>query len=274
MNSTNAYSSLQSTLRAFGRVAVAFSGGVDSTFLLKAAADTLGPANVLAVIGDSPSLPRREKAEAERLAASFGVETVVVQTGEMNNPHYAANPENRCYYCKQVLMAEVRKQADARGITAVLDGQNVDDLGDWRPGSQASRECGVYSPIQEAGLTKADIRLLSERLGLSTARKPAMACLASRLPYGTPVTAEALRQIETAEQSLQDAGFATVRVRHHGTVARVEVNPDDFPRLLDPALRARIVAAVKSAGFTYAALDLDGYRSGSLNAERLKVPRP
>jgi uncharacterized protein len=196
----------------------------------------------------------------------MGVELVVVPTGEMDNPQYAANPRNRCYFCKQTLMAEVRKAAAARGITAVLDGQNADDRSDWRPGSQAARECGVRSPLQEAGLTKADIRRLSETLGLSTARKPAMACLASRLPYGTPITADALRQIETAEQSLQDDGFATVRVRHHGTVARIELGPDDFPRLLDPAIRGRIAAAVRAAGFTFVALDLDGYRTGSLNA--------
>ncbi len=259
------YAALQAELRSLGRVAVAYSGGVDSAFLLKVAADTLGPENVLAVLGDSPSLPRREKNEAERLAVELGLALAVVQTDEMSDPRYAANPKDRCYYCKQTLMRDVRKAAAARGIAVLLDGQNADDLGDWRPGSKAARECGVRSPLQEAGLTKSEIRLLSARLGLPTADKPAMACLASRLPYGTPVTAAALHQIETAEESLQDAGFATVRVRHHGAVARIELSPADFPRLLDPATRSRMVAAVKAAGFTYVSLDLEGYRTGSLN---------
>jgi len=259
------YAALQADLRGLERVAIAYSGGVDSAFLLKAAAETLGTGNVLAVLGDSPSLPRREKAEAERLASAIGVELVVILTGEMEDPRYAANPRDRCYYCKQALMRDARKQAESRGIAALLDGQNADDRSDWRPGSRAARECGVRSPLQEAGLTKAEIRLLSARLGLPTADKPAMACLASRLPYGTPVTAEALARIEAAEQALQDAGFATVRVRNHGAVARIEISPADFPRLLDPGLRARAVAAVKAAGFTYVALDLDGYRTGSLN---------
>lgn len=258
---------LRTVLRTEQCVAIAFSGGVDSSLLLALAVDTLGASHVLAMIADTPSLPRREKSAAERLAAALGVMVVSVTTDELSDPHYSANPPDRCYFCKLIMVAALRDAAKTAGITCLLDGQNADDISDWRPGSRAAREGGMRSPLQEAGLTKAEIRTLSARLGLDTATKPAMACLASRIPYGTPVTATTLAQIEAAEHSLHQAGFMQVRVRHHGDVARIEVDVDDFPRLLDPDTRTRVVNAVQAAGYAYVALDLQGYRSGSLNRD-------
>ncbi|MFA4944161.1 MAG: ATP-dependent sacrificial sulfur transferase LarE [Lentisphaeria bacterium] len=256
---------LQAALRSAGRAAVAFSGGVDSSFLLRVAADTLGPANVLAIIGDSPSLPRHELALARQFAAATGVECLVIFPEEMRNPRYTANPPDRCYFCKHALFTGVRQAAANRGIATILEGSNADDTGDHRPGRRAAAELGVQSPLLEAGLAKAEIRELSRHLGLPTADKPAMACLASRLPYGTPVTAASLAQVEAAESRLRDAGFRGARVRHHGDIARLELDPAEFPRLLDPNLRGELTAALKRLGWRYVSLDLQGYRTGSLN---------
>jgi len=265
---------LYDLLRPLQRVAVAFSAGVDSTFLLKVAADTLGRANVLAVVGDSPSMPRAELTAAQDLAKAFGVEFVVVHPGEMRNPQYAANPEDRCYFCKQALFCEVRTAAQARGIAVILDGSNAEDAADWRPGRRAAAEFGVRSPLLEAGLTKADIRELSRMLNLPTADKPAMACLSSRLPYGTAITREALAMIEAAETVLREQGLRQVRVRHHGDLARIEVSPDELDRFADPAVRAAVSACLHQLGYRFVALDLDGYRTGSLNAALIAGRKP
>ena len=252
-------------LRGYGRVAVGFSGGVDSTLLLRVARDVLGVENVLAVIADTPTLPRKEFVLARGLVDEMGVPCVVVQPNELEDPDYAANPKDRCYFCKRHLFALVARAAAEKGFTTVLDGNNADDAGDYRPGRRAAIELGVKSPLMEVGLTKAEIRMLSARAGLPTADKPAMACLASRIPYGTPVTAEVLRQVELAEAALHQAGFAHCRVRHHGDVARIEVPDGDLARLMDASVRQAVVDAIKAAGYRYVALDLQGYRMGSMN---------
>ena len=256
---------LQGILKSAERVVIAWSGGTDSTFLLKTALDTLGAANVLAVIGDSESLPRCDLADALRLAATWHLRCEVITSGEMADPRYVANSPDRCYFCKQALFGEIRRLAGSLGFAVVCDGTNADDSGDRRPGRRAAREHGVRSPLLEAGLTKSEIRELSRRLALPTADKPAQACLASRLPYGTPVTREALTQIEAAETLLHELGFSQVRVRHHGDLARLELLPEELPRLADPELRRRIDTRLKALGYRYVSADLLGYRTGSLN---------
>ena len=256
---------LHAVLNGYGRVALGFSGGVDSTLLLCVALEVLGSGNVLAVIADTPSLPRKEFVEAKRLAAGMGASCVVVDPAELNDPNYAANPADRCYFCKKHLFELVAKVAHEKGFATVLDGNNADDAGDYRPGRRAALELGVKSPLMEAGLTKDEIRQLSARAGLPTADKPAMACLASRIPYGTPVTQEILAQVERAEETLHHAGFVHCRVRHHGDVARIELDVSALPMMLDSAVRDRVVREVKAAGYRYVTLDLQGYRMGSMN---------
>lgn len=256
---------LQAQLRGMGRVVIGFSGGVDSSFLLRTACDTLGPDNVLAVTADSPSLPRRDLESAKALAAGMQVRCLVLATDEMADARFTANPPNRCYFCKHHLFETVVKLAKEQGFHAVLDGNNADDVGDFRPGRKAAAELGVRSPLLEAGLTKAEIRAQSRLLGLPTADKPAAACLASRLPYGTPITAAALARIEGAEELLQELGFVHVRVREHGDVARIEVPAADIPRLADESVRRGLVPGLKKLGYRYVTLDLQGYRTGSMN---------
>ena len=255
---------LKTILKDMGRVVVAYSGGVDSSLLLRVAADVLGK-GVYAVIAASPTYPDREIRAARALARRLKVRHEVIATKEMDNPAFTANPPLRCYHCKRELMTEIRTIADREGIAVIVDGQNADDVGDYRPGARAAAELGVRSPLQEAGLTKADIRTLSKRLGLPTWNKPAMACLASRFPYDTPITAEALLRVEKAEAVLSKLGFGHLRVRHHDTIARIEVPADEIVKIARPAMRGRIVAALRKIGYAYVTLDLSGYRTGSMN---------
>lgn len=255
---------LQELLRAGGRTLVAYSGGGDSVLLAKVAHDVLGD-RALAVIADSPSLPRRELAEALSLGRQFGYPVRVVPTREMSNPQYESNPPNRCYYCKAELFEELRRLCELEGWETIVYGENASDQGDFRPGAQAAAEHRVRAPLKEAGLTKPEVRALSARLGLPTADKPQMACLSSRIPYGEPVSAAALAMIETAENHLRDAGFREVRVRHHRNMARIEVAPADLPRLVNDGVRDQVVRALKAAGYLYVTVDLEGYRRGSTN---------
>jgi uncharacterized protein len=245
-------------------VIVAFSGGTDSAFLAHTASTLLGP-RALAVTADSASYPASHRQLALRVAREFDIAHEIIATHELDRPDYRANPANRCYYCKQELYTHLTSLASARGFAVVVDGSNADDRGDYRPGRQAAREHGVRSPLDEADLTKDEIRLLSRQAGLPTWDVPASACLSSRIPYHTEVTDAKLRMIERAEQSLRDLGFRVCRVRHHDDLARVEVARDEMARALQPDVAAAIVRDLKAAGYRHVCLDLQGYRLGSLN---------
>ncbi len=259
------YEALKRGLAGRGRVLIAYSGGVDSTLLLKTAIDTLGAAAVRAVIATSDTYPEREVRTARALARRLGVTPLVIKTRELENPAFAANPPERCYHCKRELFGALAAIARTEGCAAVFDGANADDRTDFRPGARAGKELGVVSPLQEAGLTKAEIRALSRALGLPTWDKPSLACLASRFPYHTPIDAENLRRVGAAEDVLRRLGFGQLRVRHHGTIARIEIEPAAFSRLLRPEVRGRVSRAFRRLGYAYVTLDLDGYRTGSLN---------
>jgi uncharacterized protein len=257
------YESLKSALRAVQRAVVAYSGGVDSTLVAKVARDVLGAENVLAVIAVSASFGADEERSAVRTLAEIGVPYLKIQTDEVADPRYAANPANRCYFCKEHVYGALVDVARAQGFEVVVDGFNADDTGDFRPGRKAGRELGVRSPLCEAGLTKDEIRDLARHLGLSNWSKPAMACLSSRVEYGTPITVQILNQVDRAEQALRKLGFDDLRIRHHDKVARIEVAPDAIDRAL--AHRAEIIDAVKATGYVYVTLDLEGLRHGSMN---------
>ncbi|MGI8587273.1 MAG: ATP-dependent sacrificial sulfur transferase LarE [Chloroflexia bacterium] len=258
---------LEEIVGGLGRVIVAYSGGVDSALVLKVCRDVLGKGGVLGVLAQSESYASREMESALATAAAMDAEVRVIHTQELENSDYAANPVNRCYFCKQTLFDDLSPLSEAEGYDNIVDGFNADDVGDHRPGRQAARERGVRSPLLEAGLNKADIRVLARQLGLTIWNKPSLACLSSRIPYGTPVTAEALAQIDAAENLLRDLGFEQVRVRHHAEqrMARIEVDPTMLPLLVEPGTREKVVARLKQLGYRYVAIDLAGYRSGSLN---------
>lgn len=255
---------LRGIIRDMKGAVLAYSGGVDSSFLLKVAREELGD-NLLAVTAVSDTYSKDEHREAIELAAALGARHKSIHTEETNDPCFAANPPERCYHCKKELFGKLRVIAEEEGVEIIMDASNVDDNSDYRPGRIAAGELNVRSPLIEAGITKDDIRLLSRELNLPTWDKPAMACLASRFPYGETITPEKLGRCAAAERALHDAGFRLVRVRSHGDIARIEIDPDKISELIKPEVRTKIVAELKKAGFAYVALDLQGYRAGSMN---------
>jgi uncharacterized protein len=257
-------SALDSALRELPSLIVAYSGGVDSAYLAYAAHRALSDA-VLCVTADSPSYPERHRTVARQVAAQFGFNHLIIRTSEMARPEYRANPANRCYYCKHEIYTHLSSIARERGIPAIADGSNADDRGDYRPGRQAAREFGVRSPLDEAGLTKDEIRELSRRSGLPTWDEPASACLSSRIPYFSEVTDEKLRMIERAETVLRSLGFRICRVRHHDTIARLELGRGEIARALEPDTADTIDRELRAIGYAHVTVDLRGYRLGSLN---------
>jgi uncharacterized protein len=256
---------LEAIVRARPKALVAFSGGVDSSLLLRVCRDVLGRKNVVAVTGVSRTYTDEEKRTARRIARELGVEHVLLETDELSCGDFAANPADRCYFCKSELFDKIIGLARARGIDAVFDATNADDLHDYRPGRRATEERGVESPLLEAGLTKKDVRTLSRKLGLASWDKPANPCLASRIPYGTRITTETLDKVRAGEKFIRELGFPVVRLRHHGELARIEVPPADFARMLRPATARKIAGRLRSLGYLWIALDVEGYRMGSLN---------
>lgn len=256
--------SLRKVLSSLESTCIAYSGGVDSTFLLRVAKDVLGE-NVLAVTGTSPTYPRRELNEAIETAQKIGVRHLLISSNELDIPGFSENTANRCYYCKHDLFGKLKAEAEKYGIKTVADGSNYDDTADYRPGRKAAKDLGVRSPLCEVKLTKNEIRYLSKELGLSTWNKPSFACLSSRIPYNEKITEEKLKQVEEAEGILRDLGFTQFRVRHHNDIARIEFIPNEMSSLNDSEMRLLIDSALKNLGFKYITVDLKGYRTGSMN---------
>jgi uncharacterized protein len=259
------YEKLKAILKELESVVVAYSGGVDSTFLLKVAVDNLGAKNVLACISAGVVEPKHVLKRAKKIAKDFGVRLETIDIDELKDPNFVANKTDRCFHCKSHLCQELLDIASQKGLKHVVFGTNCDDLNDFRPGNRAMKVFGVRSPLAEAGLTKKDIRMLSKKLGLETADVPASPCLASRLAYGLEISEMRLKQIEQAEDFLRTLGLVEFRVRHHDTIARIEVHPEDFKKVASEPNCSKIVKKLKSLGFKYITLDLQGFRSGALN---------
>lgn len=257
-------STLKANIKKMNRMVVAFSGGVDSTFLLKIAHEVLND-GVIAVTARSSTYPEREFKEAAEFAKGLGVKHIIITSEELDIEGFSHNPVNRCYFCKKELFTKIREVASQNNIRYIADGSNIDDLDDYRPGMQALKEIGVVSPLKDADMTKEDIRILLKDLGLPTWDKPAFACLSSRFPYGQEITREKLEMVDKAEQYLLDLGFRQVRVRHHGDIARIEVSSNERARFFDEELMDKVYKAFREIGFAYAAIDLKGYRTGSMN---------
>ena len=259
---------LNAKLKELQKVVIGFSGGIDSTLILKVAIEVLGPDNVWAVTGDSESLLPEELEFCRDLGHKIGLlqsHFIEIRTNEMSDPNYKANPIDRCFYCKSELFSRLQEIAKNVGALHILDGSNADDKGDWRPGRKAAEKLGVVSPLAEAGITKVEIRELAKGYGLPNWDKPALACLSSRIPYGSEVTVEKLNQIAAAERFLRTLGFTQLRVRHHGKIARIELLKNEIPFLYRNGLADKVAARLKEIGFTYVTVDLQGYRSGSMN---------
>lgn len=261
---------LKSEILRMEKVVIAFSGGVDSSFLLKVAHEVLGE-NVLAVTAKSSTYPEREFNEAVEFVTDYGIPHRIIVSEELEVEGFSDNPLNRCYLCKHEMFNKIRQIAKDEGYKSIAEGSNKDDLGDYRPGMQAISELGIASPLKDAGLSKNDIRLLSKELGLKTWDKPSFACLSSRFPYGEKITAQKLHMVDKAEQFLIDLGFRQIRVRHHGSVARIEVEEIDFDRFLDKQMRNDVYTKLKELGFVHVTLDLKGYRTGSMNEEFFQI---